>query len=252
MRKHNQLFDTSLTAEEFVDLDGEEEEEEVKPRTDDEIIEEITRGGTQLSDKEVVNEDDEDSDGEEQITLTEMMDVVMKLERGAPSVGGSGPDLSNLCHCHEKILGNPSSTLFAKIFVTSKPINIVQFNKLTINTTIRLALHQTRTNAHPRTNMQWVIRVVSTPRTIGWNSLHRTLSTSQHVMVHLYVLHLKFLSECLSCLPCPHLILHPQEVPDHRTPQLLNSGWSTALSRTNGLRSQLLQSQRPYLTRRLG
>ena len=97
LKKHNRLFDTSLTAEEFVDLDGEEEEEEVKLRTDDEIVEEITRGGTRLSDKEVVDEDDEDSDGEEQITLTEMMDAAMKLERGAPSVGGSSPDLSNLC-----------------------------------------------------------------------------------------------------------------------------------------------------------
>ena len=154
--------------------------------------------------------------------------------------------------CHEKILGKSSSTLFAKIFITSKPINMFRFDELTINTNTRLVLHQTWTNAHPQANMQGVIWVGSTTRAIGWNSLHRTISTPQHVMVQLYVVHLKFLSKCLSRLPCPHLILHPQEVPDHRTPQLLNPGWSTTLSRTSGPRSQLLQLQQPYLAQRLG
>ena len=140
---------------------------------------------------------------------------------------------------------------FAKIFITSKPINMFQFDELMINTNIRLVLHQTRTNTHPWTNMQGVIRVGSTMRAIGWNTPYQTISIPQH-MVQLYVMHLKFLSKCLSHLPCPHLILHPQEVPDHQTPQLLNPGWPTMLSRMSTPRPQLLQSQRPYPTRRLG
>ena len=132
--------------------------------------------------------------------------------------------------CHDLILGKPNSTLFAKIFITSKPINMFQFNKLVINTNTQLVLRQTRTNTHPWTNMQGVIRVGSTTRTIGRNTPYRTLLTPQHVMIQLDMMHLKFLSECLSRLPCPHLILHPQEVPDHRTPQLLNPRRPTTLS----------------------
>ena len=148
--------------------------------------------------------------------------------------------------CHNLILGKPSSTLFAKIFVASKPINMFRFDKLIINTNTRLVLRQTRTN------MQRVIGVRSTTRTIGQNTPYRTLLTPQHIMIQLDMMYLKFLSKGLSCLPCPHLILHPQEVPDHQTPQLLNLGWPTTLSRMSGLRSQLPQSQRPYLIQRLG
>ena len=83
------------------------------------------------------------------------------------------------------------------------------------NTDTLLDLHQTFTNPHPWANMQGVIRVVSTTRTVHRNPLHRTLSTSQHIVIQLYLVHLKFLSEGVSCLPCPHLILHPQEVLDH-------------------------------------
>ena len=154
--------------------------------------------------------------------------------------------------CHNLILGKPSSIFFAKIFVTSKPINMFQFNELIINTNTQLVLHQTRTNTHPWTNVQGVIRMGSTTRAIGQNTPYRTLLTPQHIVIQLDVMHLKFLSECLSHLPCSHLILHPQEVPDHRTPQLLNPGWPTMLSRMSTPRPQPLQSQRPYLTWRLG
>ena len=172
---------------------------------------------------------------------------------GAPSNVGCGSACRIACGwCHNWILGKPSSTRFAKIFVTSKPINMFQFDKLIIYTNTRLVLHQTRTNTHPWTNMQGVIRVGSTTRTIGQNTLYRTLLTPQHIVIQLDMMHLKFLSECLSRLPCPHLVLHPQEVLDHRTPQLLNPGRPTTLSRTSTPRPQPLQSQRPYLTRRLG
>ena len=55
--------------------------------------------------------------------------------------------------CHDLILGKPSSTFFAKIFVTSKPINMFLFDEPIINTVTRLALHQARTNPHPWTNV---------------------------------------------------------------------------------------------------
>ena len=67
------------------------------------------------------------------------------------------PPLNQTIHhdpgCHDLILGKPSSTFFAKIFVTSKPINMFRFDELIINTTTRLVLHQTRTNTHPWTDM---------------------------------------------------------------------------------------------------
>ena len=46
---------------------------------------------------EEVNKDKDDSNGKEQMTLTEMMGVATKLEKGAPLLGGCGPELSNLC-----------------------------------------------------------------------------------------------------------------------------------------------------------
>ena len=55
--------------------------------------------------------------------------------------------------CHNLILGKPSSTFFAKILVTSKPINMFQFDEPIINTVTWLALHQARTNTHPWTNV---------------------------------------------------------------------------------------------------
>ena len=165
------------------------------------------------------------------------------MAQGLPQPQQRQGNLDLLCRCcHKKILGKPSSTFFAKIFVTSKPINMFQSDKLTININTRLVLRQTRTNTHPGTNMQGMIRVGSTTRTMGWNSPHRTISTPQHIVVQLYVMHLKFLSECLSRLPCPHLILHPQEVLDHQTPQFLNPGWPTTLSQMSGPRSKLPQS----------
>ena len=93
------LFQEALTPHEYVKLDGEEEEEGVGPRTDEEIVEEIRRETAKLN-GEVVDADEGDSgnnDEEEPITLTEMMDAATKLESGAPMMGGCGPELSNLC-----------------------------------------------------------------------------------------------------------------------------------------------------------
>ena len=94
LKKCNCLFNGWLSAEEFIELNGKEEKEEVKLRTDDKIVEEV-KGETA---QEVVVEDEDDSDNKEQATLTEMMDAAMKLEKGASSLGGCGPELSNLCH----------------------------------------------------------------------------------------------------------------------------------------------------------
>ena len=98
LKKRNRLFRGVLTANEFVELDGEEEEEEVKLRTDEEIVEEVTRemAGPDGETVDEVEEDD-DSDDEESISLAEMMDAAMKLENGAPMVGGCGTELSALC-----------------------------------------------------------------------------------------------------------------------------------------------------------
>ena len=144
--------------------------------------------------------------------------------------------------CRDKILGKSSLTLFAKIFVTFKTINMFWFGKLIINTVTILNLHQTTTNPHPQANMQGVIGVISTMRTVCTYPLYRAVLTSQHIVIQLYFMHLKFLSEYPSCLPCPHLILHPQEVLDQQTPQLQNLGWPTTLSWTSGLRTLPLQS----------
>ena len=99
MKKRNRLFKDVLTANEFVELEGEdEEEEEVKLRTDGEIVEEVTRelAGPEGETVDEVEEDN-DSDDEEPLSLAEMMDAAMKLENGAPMVGGCGTELSALC-----------------------------------------------------------------------------------------------------------------------------------------------------------
>ena len=81
-------------------MDSEKEEEEVRLRTDGEIVEDIRKETTWVN-GETVNEDEGDgedcNDDDEQITLAEMMDAAVKLEGGAPTVGGCGPELSNLC-----------------------------------------------------------------------------------------------------------------------------------------------------------
>lgn len=101
LKKCNRLFQDALTPHEFIELDGEgeEEEEEVRLRTDEEIVEDVTREAARLNGEEVVIEDGEgdESDDEEQITLTDMMDAATKLENGAFSVGRYGPELSSLC-----------------------------------------------------------------------------------------------------------------------------------------------------------
>ena len=99
LKKRNRLFKDVLTANEFVELEGEdEEEEEVKLRTDGEIVEEVTRelAGPEGETVDEVEEDN-DSDDEEPLSLAEMMDAAMKLENGAPMVGGCGTELSALC-----------------------------------------------------------------------------------------------------------------------------------------------------------
>ena len=99
LKKRNRLFKDVLTANEFVELEGEdEEEEEVKLRTDEEIVEEVTRelAGPEGETVDEVEEDN-DSDDEEPLSLAEMMDAAMKLENGAPMVGGCGTELSALC-----------------------------------------------------------------------------------------------------------------------------------------------------------
>ena len=97
LKKRNRLFRDALTPQEFIELDGEEEDEEVKLRTDEEIIEEVTGEIAQLN-GEVVDEDEEDDeDDEEHITLTEMMDAATRLEKGAPAIGSHGAELSSLC-----------------------------------------------------------------------------------------------------------------------------------------------------------
>lgn len=108
LKRRNRLFQDVLTAQEFIELDGEEEEEEegeVKLRTDEEIVGEVTREMARLNGEAVdedegdgnVDDNDEDDEDEVQVTLAEMMDAAMKLESGAPMVGGCGPELSNLC-----------------------------------------------------------------------------------------------------------------------------------------------------------
>ena len=99
LREHNRLFRGALTPQEFIELDGEEqEEEEVRLRTDEEIVGEVARETAQLNGETVDDDEgDGDDDDKEQITLTEMMVAAMKLENGAPTVGGCGPELSNLC-----------------------------------------------------------------------------------------------------------------------------------------------------------
>jgi hypothetical protein len=95
LKKRNRLFQGVLTANEFVELEGEKEEEEVRVRTDEEIVEEVTRGtgGETVDDVE----EDGDSDDDEHISLAAMMDAATKLENGAPRVGGSGQELSSVC-----------------------------------------------------------------------------------------------------------------------------------------------------------
>ena len=79
-------------------MDGEEEGEEVKLRTDEEIVEEVI-GETARLDGEMADGDEEndDDDDDDEITLAELMDAAMKLENGAPAIGGHGAELSNLC-----------------------------------------------------------------------------------------------------------------------------------------------------------
>lgn len=100
LKKRNRLFGGALTPQEFIELDVEDEEEEVRVRTDEEIVEEVRREEARLN-GETVDGDEEGDDGddvdEEQITLAEMMDAAMKLENGAPTVGSYGPELSRLC-----------------------------------------------------------------------------------------------------------------------------------------------------------
>ena len=104
LRERNRLFRSALTPHEFIELDNKKEEEEVKLRTDDEIVEDIRKETARVN-GETVDEDedgedddnDNDNDNDEQITLAGMMDAAMKLETGAPTVGGCGPELSNLC-----------------------------------------------------------------------------------------------------------------------------------------------------------
>jgi hypothetical protein len=93
----NRLFRDVLTPQEFVELDG-EQEEEGQLRTDEEIVEEVTRGATKFDEEGIVDEDEGDGcDDDEQISLAEMMDAATKLENGALTIGGCGPELSNLC-----------------------------------------------------------------------------------------------------------------------------------------------------------
>ena len=47
----------------------------------------------------------DDGDDEEQITLAEMMDLAMKLENGAPAIGAHGDKLSSLSPSSELSLG---------------------------------------------------------------------------------------------------------------------------------------------------
>ena len=100
LRERNRLFRDKLTPHQFIELEGEGEEEgDVNLRTDEEIVEEIRREAARFN-GEVVNEDEgdvSDDDDEVEVTLAEMMDAAMKLENGAPTVGGCGPQLSNLC-----------------------------------------------------------------------------------------------------------------------------------------------------------
>ena len=68
-----------MTPHEFNELDSEKEEEEVRLRTDGEIVEDIRKETTWVN-GETVNEDEGDgedcNDDDEQITLAEMMDAV--------------------------------------------------------------------------------------------------------------------------------------------------------------------------------
>ena len=95
LKGRNRLFRGVLTPQEFIELDGEQEEER-QSRTDEEIVEEITRGMATLDDEEIVEDEDDGCDDEE-ISLSEMMDAATKLEKGALTVGGCGPELSSLC-----------------------------------------------------------------------------------------------------------------------------------------------------------
>jgi hypothetical protein len=96
LKGHNQLFRDVLTPQEFIELDGEQEEER-QSRTDEEIVEEITRGMATLDNDEIIEDEDDGCGDEEEISLAEMMDAATKLEKGALTVGGCGPELSNLC-----------------------------------------------------------------------------------------------------------------------------------------------------------
>ena len=90
-----------LTSREFVELeDGEEQEEEVRVRTDEEIVQEVAREAAQRDGKiadKCEEGPDPDSDDEEQVNLAEMMDAATKLENGAAEIGGCGSELSALC-----------------------------------------------------------------------------------------------------------------------------------------------------------
>ena len=101
LKQRNRLFGDTLKPCNFIELEGEEEEvrEEVRLRTDDEIVAEVTREEAKLDGEDTdVDEDKEDTDNDEKpgMTLAEMMDTAMRLENEAPTAGGCGSEVAKI------------------------------------------------------------------------------------------------------------------------------------------------------------
>lgn len=107
LKKRNRLFKGALTAHELVGVDcmeGEEDkDEEVRPRTVEEIVEEVMNERSRADGEDIdegvskEGQDCDDSDTEELPSLVEMMEAAMKLEKGVQGVGKCGAELSKVC-----------------------------------------------------------------------------------------------------------------------------------------------------------
>jgi hypothetical protein len=96
LQECNRIFHSAIEPDRFVELEGKEEGEEVRLRTDEEIIEEVKKD--MAPPEEAIDETKDDSDEDELVSLAVMMDATMKLESRAPGVGGRRSELLKLCH----------------------------------------------------------------------------------------------------------------------------------------------------------